>query len=176
MADIAASVLAKLKNKAKASGIGKPLNKSLSFRSQTIYVPIFALDKGYLDEKAIIPRIFNHYFLKRADYPYIRLWEVFARQSQANIDWHRRTWHTSDSHSSSTRDIPFSCSQTDTTLPSFVWCISGSRALSAFLVELGALIMVASTIVPPFIMCPVATITRLIASKNSLFRPFSSSR
>ena len=79
-------------------------------------MPIFALDKGYLDEKAIIPRIFNHDFLKKGRLPYIRLWEVFARQSQANIDWHRRTWHTSDSHSSSTRDIPFSCSQTDTLL------------------------------------------------------------
>lgn len=29
---------------------------------------IFALDKGHLDEKAIIPRIFNHDFLKKADY------------------------------------------------------------------------------------------------------------
>ena len=33
-------------------------------------MPIFALDKGSLDEKSIIPRIFNHGFLKRADYPY----------------------------------------------------------------------------------------------------------
>ena len=34
--------------------------------------------------------------------------------------------------------------------------------------------MVASTMVPPFIICPVCTITRLIASKNSLFSPFAS--
>ena len=61
-------------------------------------------------------------------------------------------------------------------LPFFVWCISESRAFSAFLVELGALMMVASTMVPPFIMCPVCTMTRLIASKNSLFRPFASKR
>src|SRR5437660_6948685 len=33
-------------------------------------------------------------------------------------------------------------------LPFLVWCISGSRALSAFLVEDGALMIVASTIVP----------------------------
>ena len=33
-------------------------------------------------------------------------------------------------------------------LPFFVWCISGSRAFSAFLGELGALMMVASTMVP----------------------------
>ena len=45
-----------------------------------------------------------------------------------------------------------------------------------FAVELGALMMVASTMVPPFIMCPVFTITRLIASKNSLFNPFASRR
>ena len=48
----------------------------------------------------------------------------------------------------------------------FAWCISGSRALSAFFVELGALMMVASTMVPPFIMCPVCTIMRLIASNG----------
>ena len=51
---------------------------------------------------------------KRADCPYIRLWKVFGQLSQANIDLHRRTWHTGDSRSSSTRDIPFSCSQADT--------------------------------------------------------------
>ena len=48
----------------------------------------------------------------------------------------------------------------------FVWCISQSRALSAFFVELGALMMIASTMVPPFIMCPVCTIMRLIASNG----------
>jgi hypothetical protein len=32
--------------------------------------------------------------------------------------------------------------------PFFVWCLSGSRALSAFLVDEGALMIVASTIVP----------------------------
>lgn len=42
------------------------------------------------------------------------------------------------------------------------------------LVELGALMIVASTMVPPFIMCPVCTITRLIASKNRLHRVVSS--
>lgn len=34
-------------------------------------------------------------------------------------------------------------------LPFFVWCISGSRCFSAFLVDGEALIMVASTTVPP---------------------------
>ena len=37
-------------------------------------------------------------------------------------------------------------------LPFFVWCISGSRFFSAFLVELGAFMIVASMIVPLFIM------------------------
>src|SRR5512133_1671960 len=38
--------------------------------------------------------------------------------------------------------------------PLRVWCISGSRALSAFLVELGALMMVASTMVPVLTLKP----------------------
>jgi len=33
-----------------------------------------------------------------------------------------------------------------------IWCISGSRFFSAFLVELGALMIVASTIVPPLMI------------------------
>ena len=37
-------------------------------------------------------------------------------------------------------------------VPFFVWCISGSRFFCAFLVELGAFMIVASTIVPPFMM------------------------
>jgi hypothetical protein len=37
-----------------------------------------------------------------------------------------------------------------------VWCISGSRALSAFLVDLGAAMIVASTIVPPATFNPRA--------------------
>ena len=44
------------------------------------------------------------------------------------------------------------------------------------LVELGAEIMVASTIVPPCMICPVASITRLIALKNTSPRWFSSSK
>ena len=39
-------------------------------------------------------------------------------------------------------------------LPFLVWCISGSRALAAFLVEEGALMIVASTIVPVAILSP----------------------
>ena len=50
----------------------------------------------------------------RIDCPYIRLRKVFGRQSQANIDLYKRIWHIGDTHSSSARDIPFSCSQTDT--------------------------------------------------------------
>ena len=33
-------------------------------------------------------------------------------------------------------------------IPFLVWCISGSRVLTSFLVELGAAMMVASTMVP----------------------------
>src|SRR5437016_8685617 len=41
-------------------------------------------------------------------------------------------------------------------LPFFVWCISGSRCCSRFLVEVGACRMVASTIVPVVIRTPCA--------------------
>ena len=37
-------------------------------------------------------------------------------------------------------------------VPFFVWCISGSRFFCAFLVELGAFMIVASTIVPPLMI------------------------
>ena len=40
--------------------------------------------------------------------------------------------------------------------PFLVWCMSGSRALSAFLVELGAPMMVASTMVPVLTWMPRA--------------------
>jgi len=59
-------------------------------------VPIFALDKGYLDEKAIIPRIFNHDFLKKGR---LRLYQVVGsfrpaiaseyRLAQANMAYKR---------------------------------------------------------------------------------------
>src|SRR5437667_411146 len=41
--------------------------------------------------------------------------------------------------------------------PFFVWCISGSRCCSRFLVEVGACKMVASTIVPLVIRTPLAS-------------------
>ena len=41
-------------------------------------------------------------------------------------------------------------SRSATPCPSCVWCISGSRRLSAFFVEVGAAMIVASTIVPDF--------------------------
>ena len=76
--------------------IREPLNKSLSFRSKTIYVPIFALDKGYLDEKAIIPRIFNHDFLKKGRLPLYQVAGSFRpaiaseyRLAQANMAYKR---------------------------------------------------------------------------------------
>lgn len=40
-----------------------------------------------------------------------------------------------------------------------------------FFVEQDALMMVASTMVPPFIICPVCTATRLITSKKQLSQP-----
>ena len=39
-------------------------------------------------------------------------------------------------------------------LPFFVWCISGSRSPLSFLVELGAAMMVASTMEPRFKSSP----------------------
>ena len=65
---------------------------------------------------------FCSYSWKRADFPYIRLWKVFLRRWPERINWHKWTWHTDGSRSSSTHDIPFSCTQTDT------WW-SGMRAL-----------------------------------------------
>lgn len=61
-------------------------------------------------------------------------------------------------------------------VPFFVECISGSHFLSLFLVNLGASMMVAFTIVPPFTICPLATITPFNCFRNSLFSPCSSSK
>jgi hypothetical protein len=51
-------------------------------------------------------------------------------------------------------------------LPFLVWCISGSRALALFLVEDGALMMVASTIVPVAIFSPFSARSRCTASNS----------
>src|SRR5690348_16293419 len=51
-------------------------------------------------------------------------------------------------------------------LPFFVWCISGSRAFSAFLVEDGALMIVASTIVPVATFSPFAAKCRCTSSNS----------
>jgi len=51
-------------------------------------------------------------------------------------------------------------------LPFLVWCISGSRALSAFLVEDGALMIVASTIVPVATFSPFAAKCRCTSSNS----------
>ncbi|MCY1442292.1 hypothetical protein D9M71_586570 [compost metagenome] len=48
--------------------------------------------------------------------------------------------------------------------PFFVWCISGSRDFPLFLVELGAAISVASTIVPSRINSPCSLSTALTSS------------
>lgn len=61
-------------------------------------------------------------------------------------------------------------------LPFFVWCISGSRALPSFLVELGAAMMVASTMVPARIRRPCSARWALISSNRALVRSLSSSR
>ena len=58
----------------------------------------------------------------------------------------------------------------------FVWCISGSRSFFAFFVELGALMSVASTMLPPRIIRPARSRQRLIASKNRFPSPCSSNR
>src|SRR5690554_778534 len=55
-------------------------------------------------------------------------------------------------------------------LPLRVWCISGSRAFSRFLVELGASMMVASTIVPSLSIRPALAKWRLTDSKMALPR------
>src|SRR5438105_7052168 len=55
-------------------------------------------------------------------------------------------------------------------LPFLVWCISGSRALSAFLVEDGALMIVASTIVPVATFSPFAAKCRCTSSLAQIVR------
>src|SRR5215472_3003335 len=61
-------------------------------------------------------------------------------------------------------------------LPFFVWCIAGSRALSAFLVEDGALMIVASTIVPVATFSPFAAKCCCTSSNSGRPRLCSSSR
>src|ERR1700760_1045742 len=60
--------------------------------------------------------------------------------------------------------------------PFFVWCISGSRALSAFLVEDGASMIVASTLVPVDTFSPFAVKCRCTSSNSCWPRSCSSSR
>src|SRR5436309_10828808 len=60
--------------------------------------------------------------------------------------------------------------------PFFVWCISGSRAFSAFLVEDGALMIVASTIVPVATFSPFAARCRCTSSNSCWPRSCVSSR
>src|SRR5260370_32329359 len=59
--------------------------------------------------------------------------------------------------------------------PFFVWCISGSRCCSRFLVDVGACRMVASTIVPVVIRTPCAcrcrfTCPRICSPRFVLFQ------
>jgi len=61
-------------------------------------------------------------------------------------------------------------------LPFFVWCISGSRSLSAFFVELGAAMIVASTIVPRFSSKPRSHRWPFTHCKSFGARSFASSR
>src|SRR5262249_18264342 len=61
-------------------------------------------------------------------------------------------------------------------VPFFVWCISGSRCLSAFLVDDGALMIVASTIVPVASFSPFAAKCRCTSSNSRRPRSCSSSR
>src|SRR5690242_20337911 len=61
-------------------------------------------------------------------------------------------------------------------LPFLVWCISGSRAFSAFLVEDGALMIVASTIVPVATFSPFPAKCRCTSSNSCWPRSCSSSR
>src|ERR1700730_3350116 len=61
-------------------------------------------------------------------------------------------------------------------LPFLVWCISGSRALAAFLVEDGGLMIVASTIVPVATFSPLASRCRCTSSNNCRPRSCCSSR
>lgn len=92
----------------------EPLNNSL------YAVPTRCISR-HLSLIQVISAQNSHYFsafllrfLKRADYPYLRLWKVFVRRLQGRINWHRRTWRTADSRFSSARDTPFSYSRTDT--------------------------------------------------------------
>jgi hypothetical protein len=59
-------------------------------------------------------------------------------------------------------------------LPFFVWCISGSRFCSRFLVEVGACRMVASTIVPVVIRTPLGLQVQ-VHRPQDLFPPWCSS-
>ena len=61
-------------------------------------------------------------------------------------------------------------------LPFFVWCISPSRSPSLFFVELGASMMLASTIVPRLSRWPRAARCALISSNNAPPRSCLSSR
>src|SRR4029077_8346410 len=61
-------------------------------------------------------------------------------------------------------------------LPFLVWCISGSRFCSRFLVELGACMIVASTIVPVVIRTPLPSRYRFTVSNISPPSPCSSSK
>jgi hypothetical protein len=63
-----------------------------------------------------------------------------------------------------------------TGLPFLVWCMSGFRFPSLFLVEIGAEIQVASTIVPWHIVKPRAAKSVLTVSKICSPSPFYSSR
>ena len=60
--------------------------------------------------------------------------------------------------------------------PLRVWCISGSRALARFLVDEGALMILASTTVPCLNCSPSASRWRLISSSNPLPSAAASSR
>jgi len=60
--------------------------------------------------------------------------------------------------------------------PFLVWCISGSLALSLFLVEVGALIMLASTMVPRLTFMPLSARYTLTSRKSSLPRLYFSIR
>ena len=61
-------------------------------------------------------------------------------------------------------------------LPLRVWCICGSRALALFLVEDGALMILASTNVPWFIIKPRSRSKALIVSKICTCSPWVSRR
>src|SRR4051794_11691385 len=60
--------------------------------------------------------------------------------------------------------------------PLRVWCISGSRALASFLVDLGAAMIVASTMVPPATFRPREARCSFTRSNSGLPRSWRSSR